>query len=173
MAETASRADRVVLRPGTTDDIPGLRALGEAVVPPTYGPIDAAYAQRMLDEWWTPERFADSLPRVRMLVAELDGQLVGMTTLGWLSASHRDFPHVTGDREVMWKLYVHPNHQGRGIGSRLLDLAVQWLWQRGRTVITLTTGPGTRAAAFYARRGWTDVGIQPNGEIRFERHRHG
>ena len=37
-----------------------------------------------------------------------------------LGQSYRDFPHVTGDREVMWKLYVHPDHQGRGIGSRLL-----------------------------------------------------
>jgi GNAT superfamily N-acetyltransferase len=73
----------------------------------------------------------------------------------------------------IFALFVRPADEGRGIGSRLLDLAVQWLWQRGRTVIMLTTGPGTRAAAFYARRGWTDVGIQPNGEIRFERHRHG
>ena len=39
-------ADAVLtFRPGTVADIPGFRALGEAVVPPTYGPIDAAYAQ--------------------------------------------------------------------------------------------------------------------------------
>ena len=155
MAETASRAGRVVLRPGTTDDIPGLRALGEAVVPPTYGPIDAAYAQRMLDEWWTPERFADSLPRVRMLVADLDGQLVGMTTLGWLSASHRDFPHVTGDREVMWKLYVHPDHQGRGIGSRLLR-EVEALVQGDRLWLEVVDG-NEQAFAFYRAHGFEEV----------------
>ena len=59
---------------GTLADIPGLRALGEAVVPPTYGPIDAAYAQRMLDEWWTPEVFAASLARNAHVVAERDGR---------------------------------------------------------------------------------------------------
>ena len=37
-------ADMVLtFRPGTVADIPGFRALGEAVVPPTYGPIDAAF----------------------------------------------------------------------------------------------------------------------------------
>ena len=56
----------------------------------------------------------------RHVVAEVDGEVVALANLGRLSQSYRDFPHVTGDREVMWKLYVHPDHQGRGIGSRLL-----------------------------------------------------
>ena len=114
-------ADPVVtVRPGTLADVPAFRALGEAVVPPTYGPIDAAYARRMLDEWWVPEVFETSLARNPHLVAEVDGEVVALANLGRLSQSYRDFPHVTGDREVMWKLYVHPDHHGRGIGSRLL-----------------------------------------------------
>ena len=71
--------------PARRADIPGLRALGEAVVPPTYGPIDAAYAQRMLDEWWTPAVFATSLERNAHLVAEVDGEVVAMANLGRLS----------------------------------------------------------------------------------------
>jgi len=110
----------VTLRPADLADIPALRALGEAVVPPTYGPIDAAYAQRMLDEWWVPEVFETALARNPPLVAEVDGEVVALANLGRLSQSYREFPHVTGNREVMWKLYVHPDHHGRGIGSRLL-----------------------------------------------------
>ena len=110
----------VLVRPGTAADIPAFVALGRAVVPPTYGPIDAAYAQKMLDEWWTPEVFATSLQRNTHLVAERDGEVVALTSFGRLVQSYRDFPHVTGEREVMWKLYVHPDHQGLGIGSRLL-----------------------------------------------------
>lgn len=114
-------ADAVVtLRAGTLDDIPALVALGRAVVPPTYGPIDAAYAQRMIDEWWTPAVFTRSMQTNAHLVAEVDGEVVALATIGRLSRSYREFPHVTGDREVMWKLYVHPDHHGRGIGSRLL-----------------------------------------------------
>jgi hypothetical protein len=42
MAESppAVEAPDLVLRPATVADIPAFRALGEAVVPPTYGPID-------------------------------------------------------------------------------------------------------------------------------------
>ena len=108
-------------RPARSPTSPAFRALGEAVVPPTYGPIDAAYAQRMLDEWWIPEVFATSL--ARNAARRRRGRRPrssALANLGRLTQSYRDFPHVTGDREVMWKLYVHPDHQGAGIGSRLL-----------------------------------------------------
>ena len=120
MARALPGTALVTIRTGTLDDIPALVALGRAVVPPTYGPIDAAYAQRMIDEWWTPAVFTRSMQTNAHLVAEVDGQVVALATIGRLSRSYRDFPHVTGDREVMWKLYVHPDHHGRGIGSRLL-----------------------------------------------------
>ena len=88
-------ADPVVtVRRGTLADVPAFRALGEAVVPPTYGPIDAAYAQRMLDEWWVPEVFETSLARNPHLVAEVDGEVVALANLGRLSQSYRDFPHL-------------------------------------------------------------------------------
>jgi ribosomal protein S18 acetylase RimI-like enzyme len=151
----AQQGAGLTLRPATVDDIPAFRALGEAVVPPTYGPIDAAYAQRMLDEWWTPERFADTLPRVRMLVAERDGQVVAMSSFGRLSASHRDFPHVTGDREVMWKLYVHPDHHGLGIGSRLLA-EVEAMVEGEELWLEVVDG-NDRAYDFYVSRGFREV----------------
>lgn len=155
MAELRERAVDTVLRPGTAADIPALRALGEAVVPATYGPIDAAYARLMLEQWWTPERFADTLPRVRMLLAERDGQVVAMTSFGRLSASHRDFPHVTGDREVMWKLYVHPDHQGLGIGRRLLA-EVEAMVEGEELWLEVVDG-NHRAFAFYRAHGFEEV----------------
>lgn len=151
MAEVAA----ITLRPGTVDDIPGLRALGEAVVPVTYGPIDATYARRMLDEWWIPPVFATSLERNAHLVAECDGQVVAMATVGRLSRSYRDFPHVTGDREVMWKLYVHPAHQGRGIGRLLLD-AVEDLVEGDELWLEVVDG-NEQAFGFYRAHGFEEV----------------
>jgi ribosomal protein S18 acetylase RimI-like enzyme len=145
----------VLVRPGTPDDIPGFRALGEAVVPRTYGPIDAAYAQRMLDEWWVPEVFERSLARNAHLVAERDGQVVALANLGRLSESHRDFPHVTGDREVMWKLYVHPDHQGLGIGSRLLA-EVEELVEGDELWLEVVDG-NEQAFGFYRAHGFAEV----------------
>ena len=145
----------LTFRRATTGDVPAFRALGEAVVPSTYGPIDAAYAQRMLDEWWVPERFEASLAVNTHLVAEHDGQVVAMAAFGLLSRSHRDFPHVTGEREVMWKLYVHPDHHGRGIGSRLLA-EVEALVEGDELWLEVVDG-NDQAFAFYAARGFTEA----------------
>lgn len=154
MAETAVGA-AVTVRAGTHADIPGFRDLGEAVVPPTYGPIDEAYAQRMLDEWWVAERFEASLAVNTHLVAECDGQVVAMAAFGLLSRSHRDFPHVTGEREVMWKLYVHPDHHGRGIGSRLLA-EVEALVEGDELWLEVVDG-NEQAFAFYRAKGFVEV----------------
>lgn len=162
MAETRSavearpdRASTLRVRPGTVADIPAFRALAEAVVPPTYGPIDEAYAQRMLDEWWIPEVFETSLVRNSHLVAEWDGEVVALATLGRLSQSYREFPHVSGDREVMWKLYVHPDHHGRGIGSRLLA-EVESMVEGEELWLEVVDG-NDRAYDFYVARGFREV----------------
>ena len=149
-------ADAVLtVRRGTVADIPGFRALGEAVVPPTYGPIDAAYAQRMLDEWWVPEVFEKSLARNTHLVADVDGEVVALANLGRVSQSYRDFPYVTGDREVMWKLYVHPDHQGRGIGRRLLA-EIEARVEGDELWLEVVDG-NDRAYAFYRAHGFEEV----------------
>ena len=31
----------------------------------------------------------------------------------------------------VWALFVHPDHERRGYGRRLLDTMVAWLWSRG------------------------------------------
>jgi ribosomal protein S18 acetylase RimI-like enzyme len=145
-------AAMVTLRAGTLDDIPALVALGRAVVPPTYGPIDAAYAQRMIDEWWTPAVFTRSMQTNAHLVAEVDEEVVALATCGRLSRSYRDFPHVSGDREVMWKLYVHPDHHGRGIGSRLLA-EVESRIEGDELWLEVVDG-NKQAFAFYRSRGF-------------------
>jgi ribosomal protein S18 acetylase RimI-like enzyme len=145
----------VTLRPGTLDDIPALVALGRAVVPPTYGPIDAAYARKMLDEWWVPAVFTRSMQTNAHLVAEADGHVVALATLGRLSRSYRDFPHVTGDREVMWKLYVHPDQQGSGIGSRLLA-EVEAMVEGDELWLEVVDG-NDRAYDYYRSRGFAEV----------------
>ena len=156
-------ADPVVtVRPGTLADVPAFRALGEAVVPPTYGPIDAAYARRMLDEWWVPEVFEASLARNAHLVAEVDGEVVALANLGRLSQSYREFPHVTGDREVMWKLYVHPDHHGRGIGSRLLA-EVEAMVEGDELWLEVVDG-NDQAFDFYRARGFEEVEGVTDGE---------
>jgi ribosomal protein S18 acetylase RimI-like enzyme len=162
MARPLAGAALVTLRAGTLDDVPALVALGHAVVPPTYGPVDAAYARRMLDERWVPARFEASLAVNAHLVAEVDGDVVAMASFGRLSRSHRDFPHVTGDREVMWKLYVHPDHQGLGIGSLLLS-EVEAMVEGDQLWLEVVDG-NEPALAFYRGHGFEEVERVTDGE---------
>jgi GNAT superfamily N-acetyltransferase len=71
----------------------------------------------------------------------------------------------------IFALFVLPGYEGRGLGNRLLDLALQWLWDSGAELAWLTTSPDTRAARFYERRGWVPAGMVPGGDMRFELRR--
>ena len=134
----------LALRPGRVADAAGLRALGEAVVPATYGTLDAAYAAMMLDRWWATDRLAESLERLPHVVAESDGQLVGVANLG-----RRD------DRWVMWKLYVHPDRQGRRLGTRLLAEIVDLV--EGDALWLEHVDGNDAAAGFYRSHGFVEV----------------
>ena len=89
------------------------------------------------------------------VVAERDGQVVALANLGRLAQSYRDFPHVTGDREVMWKLYVHPDHQGLGIGSRLLG-EIEALVEGDELWLEVVDG-NEQAFGFYHAHGFAEV----------------
>jgi GNAT superfamily N-acetyltransferase len=67
----------------------------------------------------------------------------------------------------VWALFVIDAAQGRGLGTALLDEALDRLREAGNRQAFLTTDPGTRAAAFYASRGWRDVGRDVRGEAVF------
>ena len=64
----------------------------------------------------------------------------------------------------IFALFVDPESEGRGYGSRLHDAAVAWLFSRGFETIALTTDPDTRAHAFYLRRGWVLSRLNGDGE---------
>lgn len=99
----------------------------------------------------------DAIERTgRGWVAEFDGRIVG-------------FAVGNGETGNIWALFVEPEHEGRGIGRRLHDAMVGWLWSRGLQRLWLSTEAGTRAVRFYEAAGWSNRGPLPNGEILFER----
>jgi GNAT superfamily N-acetyltransferase len=71
----------------------------------------------------------------------------------------------------IWALFIDPGYESRGHGRRLHDTMVTWLWSCGLRTLWLSTEPGTRAQRFYSRAGWTNCGLLPSGELRFELHR--
>ena len=91
---------------------------------------------------------------------------------GWVAEAGADIVAFSiADRESrsIFALFVMPDYEGRGLGSRLLELALRWLGENGVDSVWLTTDPDTRAAAFYSHKGWVQMGIASNGELRFEK----
>ncbi|MEC5160723.1 MULTISPECIES: GNAT family N-acetyltransferase [unclassified Janthinobacterium] len=75
-------------------------------------------------------------------VAEVDGIVAG-------------FCYASNADASIWALFIEPSREGRGLGKQLLNMAVDWLFERGHDVVRLSTGSGTRAERFYASQGWT------------------
>jgi GNAT superfamily N-acetyltransferase len=68
----------------------------------------------------------------------------------------------------IWALFVHPDHEKKGIGRRLHDLMMNWYFGRGKQKAWLSTAPGSRAETFYRKAGWKETGVTKSGETRFE-----
>lgn len=88
-------------------------------------------------------------------LCEADGRIAGF------SIADRPRAHV-------WALFVDPAFEGRGIGRRLHDLLLEWLFGTGASRVWLSTDPGTRAQRLYERSGWRRAGPGPGGEVRYE-----
>ena len=67
----------------------------------------------------------------------------------------------------VYALFVEPAHEKQGIGRRLHDTMMDWLFGAGISQVWLSTDPNTRAESFYRRAGWNADGTKANGEIRF------
>jgi GNAT superfamily N-acetyltransferase len=77
----------------------------------------------------------------RFFVAEAGGRVVGFAS--WQEGE-------------LLALYVHPDAQGRGVGSRLLDACLKDAAAEGAAITGLKAAVG--ADQFYARRGFVAVG---------------
>ncbi len=128
----------VSIRPSLPQDAEALLALDAAAFPP----------------FWrlNQELMAEFLSRVPgILVAEEEGAL-----RGYLAAQREGRTSV-----LIIRLGVHPLHQGRGIGRRLLTEALAQWRAAGAQEVRLNT----QEANLRARRLYESLGFLPTGEI--------
>lgn len=80
------------------------------------------------------------------------------------------FAMVDLDTACLFALFVLPEHEGRGIGTRLTKTCELALFQRHATA-WLETANGSRAAQLYRHLGWRNEVDLGGGDIRLEKQR--
>jgi ribosomal protein S18 acetylase RimI-like enzyme len=83
--------------------------------------------------------------------AEVDGAVVG-------------FSMARQPERDIFALFVLPQFEGCGIGTLLLDAAVDWLRASDPKPIHLNTERTTKAFRFYINRGWRETGLLEDGD---------
>lgn len=115
----------MTIRTATPEDAEGVRTVAEESWEADYPEILSSESiQEGLDEWYSVSGIEDAIERSysRTLVAQRDGSVAGFV--------HAIWDVEKGDGHVL-RLYVHPDHRGRGIGTDLLEAACEELFDSG------------------------------------------
>jgi L-amino acid N-acyltransferase YncA len=137
------------IRPWTPADYPALVAAHNAAY------LDAAgepIGKITLDELREMDDTRPAHCGFARWVAELDGAVVG-------AGEYDQAPHRFHPRKFWLELYVHPAHQGRGVGGALYDQVLTGLAARDPIVIrTNIRADQERSLGFIQARGWYETG---------------
>ena len=140
-----------VVRDAAADDVVAVCRFGEAHVAPHYAPlIGAAAADEQVRRWWSEAQIGAAVAAGLVVVAEEDGQLLGVGQRGGRGSEH-----------VVYKLYVHPRWRGRGLGPLLIDALISRLPADADRLYVEHFAGNVRAGAFYEREGFTVQRIEP------------
>ena len=151
----------IVVRRAVHADADAIRHIGLTTWPVAYaGLVSDEFITDGLAQWWSPQVVEYGIKNGLTLVAtDSDGgdELVGMTGLG---------------REdgfwVMWKLYVLPPHQGKGVGKALLDAAIAALPEGTPELLLDVLVANEQAIGFYRSQGFTESQRTPDRDLGVE-----
>jgi GNAT superfamily N-acetyltransferase len=88
-------------------------------------------------------------------VCEIEGTVVGFAIADLIDNN-------------IWALFVHPDHEAKGIGKTLHRMMMDWYFSQTEKKVWLSTQPKSRAEQFYLLQGWTVAGTYGKGETKFE-----
>lgn len=116
--------------------------------------MEQSYAHALFPE---PEGEHPVLPVLRGI--EADGEPVGF--LMWADAINEGTPDP-----YLWRYLIDRRHQGRGIGSRALELWIEGLRADGHTTVETSWVPGHGSPEqFYRKAGFVPTGEMDGDEV--------
>jgi GNAT superfamily N-acetyltransferase len=156
----ASPVTDFTLRAAVDSDALCIGVLATQVFLDTYATdgIRPSIAREVL-EYFSPAAVSAllSAPGTRFIVAERAGHMIGFAQLT-LGSSHELVS--TRPTAELKRLYVQERFAGCGVGTALLRAAEALAAGEGAVTLWLTVWAGNhKALAFYARRGYKDLGV--------------
>ena len=91
-------------------------------------------------------------------ICEIDNEIVG-------------FAIADLKEDNIWALFIKPEFEGNGIGSKLHKIMIDWYFSTGKENVWLGTSPNTKAERFYLKHGWKQKGFHGDKEIKFKMSR--
>ncbi|MEU4238563.1 GNAT family N-acetyltransferase [Actinoplanes sp. NPDC026619] len=136
------------IRDANDQDVDAIVAVGQQTWPATYAFAGDDYVRNGLATWWSAAAIVRSLRDTTVLVAEDETGVAGVGNID-----------LRPDVPIIWKLYVLPGTQGTGAGSALMAALLQRA--PGQAVRLEYVDGNSRAAGFYAARGFTELRREP------------
>ncbi|KAK3847692.1 MAG: acetyltransferase [Linnemannia gamsii] len=147
------------LRQATPDDASVLAELGALTFTHTFGQM---YTSKDLQDYitttYTVEQHLIPLTDSResfWLLEDENGQAMAF---GWVGACKLPVPNLESNAGEIKRLYVHPDHQGKKLGSRILKRMLDWLGDEGFGPLYIGVwSENYGAQRLYARYGFEKV----------------
>src|SRR5215470_3204427 len=151
-SDAGDRADlyyeRVVIRRAEATDLAKVERVARATWPGAYaGIIPNEVQRRLLDSWYAPQSLNRALAAEgsSLFVAESDGDVVGFA----------EFVRRSPESAELTRIYVLPESQRGGIGTRLLDAGLAQCAAEGLTRLTVSVERDNRLGRrFYEKSGF-------------------
>jgi ribosomal protein S18 acetylase RimI-like enzyme len=143
--------DVIGLRPATAADSDFLFALHRAALGPYVTAIwgwDEAVQRDFHERGFDPEHTR---------IVTVDGQDAGSLTV-----------HYRPAEVYLGRIQLHPQFQGRGVGSRLIEGLLAEAARRGQDVVLEVLSVNERAYALYRRLGFREVGRHGPDNIKID-----
>jgi ribosomal protein S18 acetylase RimI-like enzyme len=132
------------------DEIPQIRKLLKATWHDTYGHIFSPEdIEKITDTWQSPANLTRNIedPDTYIAAAKEDGEMVGMATA--MKTKEGDI--------FLVRLYIHPGHQKKGVGSQLLEAVIQHFPDAKKITLEVETD-NPKGCAFYLKKRFKKVG---------------
>jgi ribosomal protein S18 acetylase RimI-like enzyme len=145
-------ASDVMVRPAHQADVSGIQDVADRTWHETYDDIlGSEVVDEVIDEWYVDEAIEEGVSHEAQdfVVAVDDDTVVGYAHAG---------PHPPRRVHQLYRIYVHPDYWGQGIGKALLADIEQALYDRDVSSYEVEVfASNERAVGFYEATGFEQV----------------